>query len=132
MNETPNHLRQQPSPFPFCAVAGDSLLAEDDKVPGHSATLLYFPSLNTDDVLYGHVTRAARRCGLDRRIEDVAFRSTGAALKGLLVPCPSSSWRALWTRCWRDGGQLVQVVVEVVGGITEDPEAIRGHPATLH
>ena len=41
-----------------------------------------------DDVLYGSVTRAARRCGLDPRIEDIGASRRGHQVEGSISPVP--------------------------------------------
>jgi hypothetical protein len=41
-----------------------------------------------DDVLYGSVTRAARRCGLDPRIEDIGASRRGNQVEGSISPVP--------------------------------------------
>lgn len=42
----------------------------------------------TDDVLYGHVTGAARRCGLDPRIEDIGVQQRKGRVEGTVSPVP--------------------------------------------
>lgn len=59
--------------------------------------------LRRDDVLYGHVTRAARRCGLDSRIEDIGTWRRGNRVEGLVRPVPFTVVRIALDRILDDG-----------------------------